>query len=141
MEKLSKEQIIQDVEGHKDIIRDATDRLSDTLYKFRKEHPTEFDLDEENSLEVRKIIHQIISEVSMIGGFCDSWTKNYITKTVNIIGAFTSKSRISIFNSFFLEFWAMRLNALMIDYNKTPFRLSDLKPLASMLENIFKSLR
>lgn len=139
MEKLSKEYIIQKVEGHKDLIRDATDRLSDTLYKFRKEHPNEFELNEEYSNEIRKILHEIISQVSMIGGFCDDQTRDYINKMVNIVGSITEQ-RISKLNSILLEFWAMKINAITPDYNKTPFRLSDMKPLASILENAFKSL-
>src|SRR3990170_7267191 len=99
MEKLSKEYIIQKVEEHKDIIKTATDRLSDILYDFRKEHSEEFDLNEETSLEVRKILHEIVSEVSMIGGFCDGWTRDYINKTVNIVGNMTSQEKISKFES------------------------------------------
>src|SRR4030066_1274681 len=134
MEKLSKEYIIQKVEEHKDIIQNATDRLSDILYKFRKEHPSEFDLNEETSVEVRKVLHEIISEVSKIGGFCDSWTRDYIDKTVRIVGDMTSHDKISKFETPILELWAMRINGIIIDYTKTPFRLSDLKPLADILD-------
>lgn len=140
MEKLSKEYIIQKVEEHKDLIRYATDRLSDCFYKFRKAHPTDYNLTEEESLEIRKIIHAIISEVSMIGGFCDDWTRDYINKTVNIVSAYTMQTRISLLASYTLELWANKINEITPDYNKTPFRLSDLKPLASVLENAFKSL-
>src|SRR5208283_5597502 len=138
MEKLSKEQVIRIVEGHKDIIRDATDRLSDSFCKFRKAHPNDLDLTEEESVEIRKIIHSIISEVSMIGGFCDSWTRNYIAKTVNIVSAYTVERKISILSFYMLELWANKINEITPDYNKTPFRLSDLKPLASILESAFK---
>jgi hypothetical protein len=140
MQNLSKEQIINNVEGHKDIIRDATDRLSEILYKYRKKCTTDLNLSHEESLEIRKILHEITSEVSMIGGFCDSWTRNYITKTVNIVSKISSRSKISYFDCYALELWAMRVNAIIIDYNKTPFRLSDLKPLASILERALKTL-
>lgn len=139
LERLSKEYVIKKVEEYKELIRDATDRLSETLYEFRKQFPKEFDLNEEFSLKVRKILHEIVSQVSNIGGFCDGWTRGYIDKTVTIIGTFTSKRKISVFYSMTLELWAMRINAITPDYNKTPFRLSDLKPLASILENILKS--
>lgn len=100
MEGLSKEYVIQKVEEHKVLIKSATDRLSDILYKFRKENPKDFELTDEYSLEVRKVVHEIVSELSMIGGFCDSWSRDYIDKTVTIVAGFTSKSKISVFSSY-----------------------------------------
>jgi len=133
MEKLSKEYVIQKVEGHKDIIRDATDRLSDTLFKKRKLENSLL-LSEEATLEVRKILHEIVSELSMIGGFCDKWTRNYIDSTVRILGITTSISRINYGNVLQIELWAMRINGIVVDYNKTPFRISDLEPMFSVLK-------
>lgn len=140
MEKLSKEYVIQKVEEHKDLIKDATDRLSETLYTFHKQYPKDIELNEEFSLEVRKILHEIVAEVSMIGGFCDNWTRDYLDKTVNIMAGIIAPREISYFNSFAIELWAMRVNAIMIDYNKTPFRLSELKPLLDILGKAIKSI-
>jgi hypothetical protein len=137
MDKLSKEYVIQKIEGHKDIIRDATDRLSDTLFRYRDQFEKKWELDEKASLEVRKILHEIVSELSMIGGFCDGWTKNYINDTVNIIGHAISTG-VSYADALLLEWWAMRINGIIIDYNKTPFRLADLKPLFSTLKEGLK---
>jgi hypothetical protein len=133
MEKLSKEYIIQKVEEHKDIIKDATDRLSDTLFKNRKLN-NRLNLSEEATLEVRKILHEIVSELSMIGGFCDKWTQNYLDSTINILGITTAKSRINYVDVLQIEWWAMRINGIVVDYNKTPFRLSDLEPIFSVLK-------
>jgi hypothetical protein len=33
-----------------------------------------------------------------------------------------------------LDWWAMRINGIVIDFTKTPFRLSQLKPIFSVLE-------
>ena len=131
MEELSKEYIIEQVKAHKDLIKDATDRLSDLLFKARVSKHSE--LSEEDSLAVRKILHEIVSELSMIGGYCDRWTRHYIEQTANIVGIETS-SRIRYINALVLDLWAMRVNAIMVDFSKTPFRLSQLKPIFSMLE-------
>ncbi len=130
MERLSKEYIINQVKAHKEIIKDATDRLSDLLSKARVSKSMR--LSEENSLAVRKILHEIVSELSMIGGYCDGWTRNYIQKTVNVIGVETS-TRIEYVDALLLDLWAMRINAIVVDFGKTPFRLSELKPMFDML--------
>ena len=134
MDKLSKEYVIQKIEEHKDLIRDATDRLSDAFFKYRKQFGKSRELSEEASLEVRKILHQIVSELSMIGGFCDGWTQGYIGNTVNILGKRTAKRKIQYLDVLMMEWWATRINGIIVDYNKTPFRLSDLKPMFSVLK-------
>jgi len=131
LESLSKEYMISQVKAHKDIIRDATDRLSDILFKARVSKNLE--LSEKNSLAVRKILHEIVSELSMIGGYCDKTTKNYIDTTVNLIGSRTS-TEITYAFVLMLDWWAMRINGIVIDFTKTPFRLSQLKPILSVLE-------
>jgi hypothetical protein len=133
MKNLSKEYVIQQVEGHKDRIRDATDRLSEVLYKARKAISKDFKLDDESALAIKKILHEIVSELSIIGGFCDNWTKKYIDTTVNIIGHRTATG-ISYPVALLLEWWAMRINGIIVDYTKTPFRLSELKTLFSVLK-------
>jgi hypothetical protein len=134
MEGLSKEYIIQQVANHKDRIRDATDRLSDVLYDARKKLSKNLELPQESALTVRKIIHEIVSELSIIGGFCDNWTKNYINETANLIGARIA-SKVQYFDALLLEWWAVRVNAIIVDYTKTPFRLSELKPILSVLKD------
>jgi len=136
-ERLSKEYVIQQVKAHKDLIRDASDRLSDVLYEGRKQLGSHLELGQEYSLTIRKIIHEIVSELSIIGGFCDNWTKRYIQETTLIIGAMVIPTRISYVHALMLEYWAVSVNSIIIDYNKTPFRLSDLKPLLSVLEKAF----
>lgn len=136
MEGLSKEYMIKQVKAHKDLIRDATDRLSDILYRARVSKNLE--LNEKDSLAVRKTLHEIVSELSMIGGYCDGWTKNYIDKTVVVVGRQASLG-ISYAQAVLLDWWAMRINGIIIDFNKTPFRLSQLKPILSILEKVFRS--
>jgi tetrahydromethanopterin S-methyltransferase subunit G len=133
LEKLSKEYVIQQVVAHKDRIRDATDRLSDLLYQARKSLGNNLKLDEENSLAVRKIIHEIVSELSIIGGFCDNWTRDYIDKTATLIGAEVAIG-VDYGAILGLELWAVRITGFCVNFNKTPFRLSDLKPIFSVLE-------
>lgn len=137
MEGLSKEYVINQIKSHKDIIRDATDRLSDLLYKFRVSKSLR--LNEKDSLKVRKILHEIVSELSMIGGYCDKWTRNYINETVRLIGASTS-TRVTYAQAVILDLWAMRINGIIIDFSKTPFRLSQLKPIFSILKDALGKL-
>lgn len=86
MEGLSKEYVIQQVVAHKDRIRDATDRLSDVIHKAKIRLSKNYELSDKSALTIRKIIHEIVSELSIIGGFCDKWTKGYIDRTANIVG-------------------------------------------------------
>jgi hypothetical protein len=136
MADLSKDYVIQQVVAHKDRIRDASDRLSDILYEGRKHLGNNLRLGEERSLAIRKIVHEIVSELSIIGGFCDGWTQRYIKETAHVIGAMIA-TEPHYADALMLEYWAVRVNSLIIDYTKTPFRLSDLKPLLSVLEKAF----
>lgn len=137
MESLSKEYMINQIKSHKDLIKDSTDRLSEILYKARVSKDSK--LSERDALKVRKILHEIVSELSLIGGYCDRWTRNYIDETVRLIGAMTS-TPITYLIVLTLDLWAMRINGIIIDYNKTPFRLSQLKPLLSILEKALGKL-
>ena len=133
MEGLSKEYIISQVKAHKDLIRDATDRLSETLFKATRRLSKHLELSDKDSLSVRKILHEMVSELSLIGGYCDNWTQGYINRTVNIIGV-QAATRIAYHDALLLELWAMKINGIIVDFTKTPFRLSQLKPIFSMLE-------
>jgi hypothetical protein len=133
MEGLSKEYVVSQVESHKDRIRAATDQLSEILYNARKGLSEKFELDDQNTLAVRKIVHEIVSEISMIGGFCDNWSKEHIGRINQAVADMTS---IKIYYPFALqlEYWAVIVNSIIVDYTKTPFRLSDLKPVFSVLK-------
>lgn len=137
MESLDKEFVVRQVKTHKDVIRDATDRLSDVLYKARVSKDLE--LSEEDSLTVRKILHEITSELSMIGGYCDGWTKRYIDKTVAIVGDTTS-TKLRYLDALLLDLWATRVNGIIVDFTKTPFRLSKLKPIFDMLKTALEKI-
>jgi hypothetical protein len=65
-------------------------RRSEILYKARKTLEDKFELDDENTLAVRKIVHEIVSELSMIGGFCDKWSKQYIERINDTVATMTS---------------------------------------------------
>lgn len=137
MEGLSKEFMISQVKTHKGIIIDATDRLSDILFKARVSKSLK--LSREDALAVRKILHEIVSELSMIGGYCDKATRSYIDATVNLIGMRTSTD-VNYAFVLMLDWWAMRINGIVIDFTKTPFRLSQLKPILSVLEKALGNL-
>ena len=133
MEASLKEYVIQQVIAHKDRIRDATDRLSCILHEAKKKLSKDLELPEESILETRKIIHEILSELSIIGGFCDKWTRDYIERMTNIIGGLVM-TRLHYLDAAILELWAVKVNSIIVDFTKSPFRLSDLKPIFSILE-------
>lgn len=135
MERLSKEYMVNQVKAHKDLIRDATDRLSEILYRARVSKNLQ--LKEKDSLAVRKTLHEIVSELSMIGGYCDGWTRNYINKTVSLIGEQVS-TQITYIDAVLLDLWLMKANGIIVDFTKVPFRLSQLKPILSILEKVFR---
>jgi hypothetical protein len=137
MEGLSKELIIQQVEAHRDRIRDATDRLSEIIHNARKTLLKESELDDESTLAVRKVVHEIVSEISSIGGFCDKWTRDYIVRLDQAVAYMTS---VRIYYPFALqlEYWAVMVNSIIVDYTKTPFRLSELKPIFSVLKEALR---
>jgi hypothetical protein len=139
MEKLSKEYMIQQVVIHKDRLKDATDRLSQTLSEARlkKETQKSWELDEKTALRVREIIHEIMEEISIIGGFCDGWTKDYIRKTSPIIAGISAWD-IDILHLSTLELFATMVNSIIVDFTKTPFRLSELMPIFSVLQEALK---
>jgi len=135
VERLSKEYMVNQVKAHKDLIRDATDRLSEILYRARVSKNLQ--LKEKDSLAVRKTLHEIVSELSMIGGYCDGWTRNYINKTVSLIGEQVS-TRVTYLDAVLLDLWLMKVNGIIVDFTKVPFRLSQLKPILSILEKVFR---
>lgn len=131
---ISKERMIEIVIAHKDRIRDATDQLSEIIYKAKSNMPKNtWNLDEENALAIRKVIHEIVEEISIIGGFCDGWTRNYIAKTTPIIAGITAFD-ISVLDVHTLELFGTIVNFISPDFNKTPFKWSQLKPAFEMLK-------
>jgi hypothetical protein len=139
MEKLSKEYMVQQVINHKDRLKEATDELSRIFSEARikRQTRTNLGLDEETSLQIRKIVHEIMEEISIIGGFCDGSTQDYIHK-ISLIVAGKTAFDITILDFCILELFAARVNSIIVDFTKTPFRLSDLKPILSVLAEAAK---
>jgi len=131
---ISKERMIEIVIAHKDRIREATDQLSEIIYKAKSKLPRNaWKLDEESALAVRKTTHEIVEEISIIGGFCDGWTRNYIAKTTPIIAEITAFD-ISVLEVQTLELFGTIVNFIAPDFNKTPFKWSQLKPAFEVLK-------
>jgi hypothetical protein len=134
LEKLSQEYLIQQVITHKDRLKDATDQLSQTLSEYRSQNKAKtWTVDEKTALRIREIAHEIIEEISIIGGFCDGWTRNYIDKITPFIAGITA-FQITTFEFHMLELFATRLNSIIVDFTRTPFRLEELKPIFSLLK-------
>lgn len=131
---ISKERMIEIVIAHKDRIREATDQLSEIIYKAKSKTPKNaWNFDEESALAIRKVIHEIVEEISIIGGFCDGWTRNYIAKVTPIVADITA-IEISVLEASTLELFGTMVNYIAPDFNKTPFRWSQLKPAFEVLK-------
>lgn len=128
--------MIQQVIAHKDRIKEATDQLSEVLCKAKSKPKVKetWKLDDESSLQVRKIAHELVEEISIIGGFCDGWTKNYIKRISPIIAGITAWN-IDVLSVSILELFGTMVNSIIVDFTKTPFRLSELKPILSVIKN------
>lgn len=135
MEKMSKEYMIQQVIAHKDRLREAADQLSRTLSEARSKVKAEkgWKLDEKTALQIREILHEMMEQISIIGGFCDGWTQNYIRRISPFIAGISAFD-IHIFDFHTLELFGTMVNSIIVDFTKTPFRLSELKPIFSVLK-------
>ena len=88
---ISKDRMVEIVIAHKDRIREATDQLSEIIYKAKSKMPKNaWKLDEQSSLAIRKIIHEIVEEIAIIGGFCDGWTRKYIARVTPAVAGITT---------------------------------------------------
>lgn len=125
----------------KDEIRRATDEISEILKKLGKGSPiearlrrlqasgTEYDksyytLDEQSALTVRQKIHEIISSLSVITGFCDNRARNFLVDITLVVSRITTKSEITALEGLLLEQFCTVVNSLIVDFNKTPFSFS-----------------
>ena len=114
--------MIEIVVTQKKKIKEATDRLSQTLEDSKVDN--ELELKKNSIVEIRKIIHEIISELSIIGGFCDGWSRNYVSRISSAVAETVSQCELMIWDALILELFATMVNSIIIDFNKTPFRFA-----------------
>jgi len=126
---LSPEVKLQTILQEKEKVRKATDEISDIIKKLGKGSPYRppsdddpyFRLDEQSALAVRQKIHQIISSLSVIAGFCDKSAQDHILRIESVARNITAKHEITCLEGFLLEKFCTVVNGIGIDFNKTPF--------------------
>ena len=120
--ELPKEKMIEIVIDHKKNIVKTTNQISESLQKLREPTSKKMSLDYETALFVKKSVHQVVSDLSIIGGFCGGTEKDYINRMAFMLGGLVATGYIDIVTAPIIELWCTMVNSIMIDFNKTPFR-------------------
>lgn len=107
-----------------DLSRDQIDRSSDIITTQL------ISLVNDDSKEkiriVKKEIRTIIKELNKIGGFCDKKVQKNIILFTEAGAIFTIHSTAMGLreNRQMIEYWSSKANGLLLDYNKSPFKIS-----------------
>ena len=140
---LSQEVKLQTILQKKEDIRRATDEISKIIKKLGKGSPykvairvlQKFDdqepkgdpyykLDEQSSVAVREKLHEIVSSLSIIAGFCDKVAQDYALRISKVATEITAQNEITNLEGFVLESFCTMVNSIIVDYNRTPFSFS-----------------
>ena len=96
-------------------IADLTGKILDTLYESKSREG----LGDEQELSIKKLVNEIISELSTIAGFCGSREREIVSSMTRLIPAITSQMEST---TLLLEEWCTIVNGISVDFNRTPFR-------------------
>jgi hypothetical protein len=101
----------------------ATRRMLENISNKETEDPY-YRLDEQDSVVLRQKLHKMVSDISIIAGFCDKRTQNYIMQISKVAAEITAQNEITNLEGFILESFCTMVNSIIVDFNKTPFSLS-----------------
>lgn len=108
------EQITIVIVGKKRIV-ELTGKILDTIYESKSRES----LGEEQELSIKKLVNEIISELSTIAGFCGSRERDIISSMARLIPAITFQTEST---TMLLEEWCTIVNGISVDFNRMPFR-------------------
>lgn len=111
----SKQKMIDTVIAHKDRIVKATNEIIEKLSEFRKSTSGE-----ETYLYVKKRVNQIVSDLSIIGGFCRTRERGLV-EIMNDMVQSIIMAEGELF-ALLMEDWCIMVNGIIVDFTKTPFR-------------------
>jgi hypothetical protein len=96
------------------------------LQKSNNQEPENpyYKLDEQSSVAVREKLHEIVSCLSVIAGFCDKGARDYALRISKVAAEITAQNEITNLEGFVLESFNTMVNSVIVDYNKTPFSFS-----------------
>ena len=105
---------------HKQRIVKTTNQI---IKRVRELKPTPSEeLRRETALFVRQSIDQVISDLSVIGGFCGKNEKNYIAQLASSVSPMVTSPSYIGFMSPVIEDWCTMVNSIIVDFHKTPFK-------------------
>lgn len=108
----SKQKMIETVIAHKDKIVKATNEIIEKLGGYQNEF-----FDGETAVYVKKRVNQIVSDLSLIGGFCGSREKKLVELAEDL-----SRHLIAIRSTSLMEDWCIEVNSIIVDFTRVPFR-------------------
>lgn len=117
---LSKEKQIEIVISHKKHIVELTNKVLEIAQKTGRNQ----EYNDSQKLQLKQLVNEIISELSIIAGFCSNEERNWVLNMAVGVDMFLSYGL-----SILLEDWCTMANTVAVDFNKTPFRFfgADLK--------------
>jgi len=112
----SKQKMIDTVIAHKERIVKVTNEIIEKLNEAKGSES-----EEKTSIYVKKRVNQIISDLSIIGGFCGRREKELVELTNDLVEPILAgmDSEISVG---LMEHWCIAVNDIIVDFTKTPFR-------------------
>lgn len=119
---LSKEKMIEIVIDRKERIVKTTNQISESLQRLRESTSEKEALEHKTTLFIKKSVDQVISNLSIIGGFCGRGERDYISRMADMAGDIAVIPDYMSFLAPFIELWCTMVNSIIIDFNKTPFR-------------------
>lgn len=102
--------------SHKRKIVQLTNRILEILHEANSNQK----ISSEQKLQIKKLINEVVSELTTIASFCNSREREWAGRMSRAIAG-TTAIMDYIFISLF-EFWCTMVNSITIDFNKTPFR-------------------
>lgn len=105
--------MIDVVIAHKERIVKATNEIVEELSRLQESNT----LGKETSLYVKKRVNQIVSDLSVIGGFCGSREKSLVEIMESMV-----RNLLDIGFAGLIEDWCIMANGIIVDFTKTPFR-------------------
>ena len=112
----SKQKMVTTVIKEKERIVKATNEIIEKLSELR-----DLESGKEASLYIRKRVNQIVSDLSIIGGFCGKREKrlveiiNSMVQTILMVEGKVGFAEL-------LKDWCIDVNSIIVDFTKTPFK-------------------
>ncbi len=113
---LPKEEQVRIVITSKKRIADLTGKILDVMYDSDAEN---YQLINKQESAIKKSIYEIVSELSIISGFCSSNEREFVNSITRYITDMTPSLQST---KLLLEDWCTIVNGIAVDFNKTPFK-------------------